>query len=177
MRNECNIIRDILPLYIEDMVSADTADFVEAHLEKCDACRAELENMKNPSRLEDACQNDSSTLEESDLSLKHVMKKWNHKPQFLYRTISILMMLIALIAFVGIITVTGSGFLDLSNIARIFLSGIAIACVVISTLTWKTNKPYARKTKVIFLILVILVIVVTSFAVGSYDVPATEIIN
>ena len=32
MRNECNIIRDILPLYIEDMVSAETAELVEEHL-------------------------------------------------------------------------------------------------------------------------------------------------
>ena len=47
MKNECNIIRDILPLYIEDMVSADTAAFVEEHLETCAECRANLENLKN----------------------------------------------------------------------------------------------------------------------------------
>ena len=29
MRNECNIIRDILPLYADKMVSADTESFVE----------------------------------------------------------------------------------------------------------------------------------------------------
>lgn len=48
MRNECNIIRDILPLYIENMVSDDTAAFVEDHLKNCAACRAELEKMKIP---------------------------------------------------------------------------------------------------------------------------------
>lgn len=48
MRNECNIIRDILPLYVENMVSDDTAAFIEDHLKKCAACRAELEQMKAP---------------------------------------------------------------------------------------------------------------------------------
>ena len=50
MKNECNIIRDILPLYVEDMVSADTSAFVEEHLEKCAECRAELEDMKKSDR-------------------------------------------------------------------------------------------------------------------------------
>lgn len=52
MRNECNIIRDILPLYIENMVSGDTASFVEDHLSSCPACRAELEHMKSPSNFQ-----------------------------------------------------------------------------------------------------------------------------
>lgn len=52
MRNECNIIRDILPLYIENMVSGDTASFVEDHLSSCPACRAELERMKSPSNFQ-----------------------------------------------------------------------------------------------------------------------------
>ena len=48
MRNECNIIRDILPLYAENMVSSDTADFVEEHLKGCAACRKEYEKVKEP---------------------------------------------------------------------------------------------------------------------------------
>lgn len=48
MRNECNIIRDILPLYAENMVSSDTAAFVEEHLKSCEACRKEYERTKDP---------------------------------------------------------------------------------------------------------------------------------
>ncbi len=48
MRNECNIIRDILPLYAENMVSPDTADFVEEHLKGCASCRKEYERAKEP---------------------------------------------------------------------------------------------------------------------------------
>ena len=32
MSNQCNLIKDILPLYVEDMVSADTREFVSNHL-------------------------------------------------------------------------------------------------------------------------------------------------
>lgn len=73
MRNECNIIRDILPLYIDKIVSEDTISFVEEHLEKCVACRAELENMKAPNALEkaisDAPKNDAA-------QLKAFKKRW-----------------------------------------------------------------------------------------------------
>ena len=46
MRNECNIIRDLLPLYAENMVSSDTSDFVEEHLKNCEACRKEYDRTK-----------------------------------------------------------------------------------------------------------------------------------
>lgn len=47
MRNECNIIRDILPLYAENMVSSDTAAFVEEHLKICETCKKEYERTKD----------------------------------------------------------------------------------------------------------------------------------
>lgn len=48
MRNECSIIRDLLPLYAENMVSSDTAVFVEEHLKGCETCRKEYEGTKEP---------------------------------------------------------------------------------------------------------------------------------
>ena len=39
MTNECSIVRDLLPLYAENMVSPDTSAFVEGHLDTCEACR------------------------------------------------------------------------------------------------------------------------------------------
>lgn len=39
MENECSIVRDLLPLYAENMVSSGTAAFVEEHLKGCAACR------------------------------------------------------------------------------------------------------------------------------------------
>ena len=48
MNNKCNLIRDILPLYVEDMVSRDTREFVREHLEHCEKCRTEFEHMQKP---------------------------------------------------------------------------------------------------------------------------------
>lgn len=52
MKNECSIIRDILPLYLENMVSEDTAYFVEKHLEKCPECREELKQLRAPAAVQ-----------------------------------------------------------------------------------------------------------------------------
>lgn len=54
MKNECSIIRDLLPLYAEDMVSAETAAFVEEHIKTCEACRREYEQTKEPQRTREA---------------------------------------------------------------------------------------------------------------------------
>ena len=32
----CNVIQDILPLYIDDVVSDDTKELVEEHLQNCE---------------------------------------------------------------------------------------------------------------------------------------------
>ncbi|MCI8647090.1 MAG: zf-HC2 domain-containing protein [Firmicutes bacterium] len=52
MRNECSIIRDLLPLYAENMVRSDTAAFIEEHLKGCKACKKEYE--QNYGRSEEA---------------------------------------------------------------------------------------------------------------------------
>lgn len=54
MRNECSVIRDLLPLYAEKMVRPDTADFIEEHLKGCEACREEFQSMKEPRCLEES---------------------------------------------------------------------------------------------------------------------------
>ncbi|NMH68148.1 zf-HC2 domain-containing protein [Bacillus sp. RO3] len=46
MKNSCNMIRDILPLYVEDMASQDTRDLVEEHVASCENCKKQLEEMR-----------------------------------------------------------------------------------------------------------------------------------
>lgn len=48
MKNcECSIVRDILPLYVEDIISEDTKQFVEEHICKCSECKKELERLES----------------------------------------------------------------------------------------------------------------------------------
>lgn len=42
----CNIIKDILPLYLDGVVSDDTKKIVEEHLKECDQCRNEAMKLK-----------------------------------------------------------------------------------------------------------------------------------
>ena len=60
MKNECSIVRDLLPLYAEGMVSPETASFVEEHLKDCEHCRNEYERLKTPCAV--PAQNDAAPL-------------------------------------------------------------------------------------------------------------------
>ena len=51
MKITCNIIEDLLPLYVDDMVSEDSRKLVEEHLKGCPACRKMQEEMMRENRL------------------------------------------------------------------------------------------------------------------------------
>ena len=51
MKISCDIIKDILPLYAEDMVSQATKDMVNDHLVECEGCTKELEALRSPKKL------------------------------------------------------------------------------------------------------------------------------
>ena len=48
---------------------------------------------------------------------------------------SVITAVLAIIAIIGAVTVTGSGFLDLSNIARYFLIGFAVVFGIAAVMT------------------------------------------
>lgn len=48
MKMECDVIRDLLPLYAENMVSAKSRELVNAHLAECEQCRQALSKMREP---------------------------------------------------------------------------------------------------------------------------------
>ena len=48
MKHNCEIVRDLLPLYAEHIASPASTALVEEHLAECPACRAELQRMEKP---------------------------------------------------------------------------------------------------------------------------------
>ena len=48
MKVHCDVIRDLLPLYAENMASQASRELVEVHLRECDNCAREWNNLKNP---------------------------------------------------------------------------------------------------------------------------------
>ena len=59
------------------------------------------------------------------------------------KVISIVFALITILAIACAITGSGSGFLDLSNIARAVCIGVAVICVILAFITWKCSKSKA----------------------------------
>ncbi len=76
MKKECSIVRDLLPLYVEDLVSEETAEYVIRHLDECPDCHAELEILKGgaePRKVEQT----SAPKADSSAPFKKVMKRMN----------------------------------------------------------------------------------------------------
>lgn len=44
--NKCNVVKDLLPLYADDICSEDSRQVVEEHLQECQECRKELEDYR-----------------------------------------------------------------------------------------------------------------------------------
>lgn len=53
MGNKCNIVRDLLPSYIDNLCSKESIFFIEEHMNSCKECREVLESMKNDVDLND----------------------------------------------------------------------------------------------------------------------------
>ncbi len=78
MNKECNIVRDLIPVYAEDLASEESADFVTEHCNNCDECRKQLEYALNPikSEEEQADKNMKNIFENLDrIQKKHFIKK------------------------------------------------------------------------------------------------------
>lgn len=66
----CQIIRDILPLYVDDVVSDDTRHMVEEHLVHCDDCRRLAAEMQDEIVL---------PVENDTRPLQHFKEAWKRK--------------------------------------------------------------------------------------------------
>lgn len=70
----CNIIRDLLPLYVDEVVSQDTRAMMVEHLEQCAECREKYENMKGTVVI---------PVEDDIKLLEHFKNAWKKKKIFL----------------------------------------------------------------------------------------------
>ena len=86
----CDIIRDLLPLYAEDLVSEDSRKLVEEHLKVCDDCRLILETMQKKTPL---------PMEAETESLKKVKRSIRRRR--ILSVIAALLTLVTLSAFVN----------------------------------------------------------------------------
>ena len=77
MSKECSLVKDLLPLYIENMVSEETASFIEEHLTTCPNCKELLNLLKVENDEIDTDLNNSTSNDK--LILKKVKSKLTKK--------------------------------------------------------------------------------------------------
>lgn len=63
------------------------------------------------------------------------------KKNTILNVVSIVLALVTILAIVCAVTVTGSGFFDLSNIVRAVCIGVAVVCGILAVVAWKASKP------------------------------------
>ncbi|MBQ9131645.1 MAG: zf-HC2 domain-containing protein [Clostridia bacterium] len=78
MKNECKIVADLLPLYVEDLVSEETAEYVKEHLQDCPACNAELDSMI-PEKKVAAPEEKTPAEVQTVKPFKRIMKRMNRR--------------------------------------------------------------------------------------------------
>ena len=90
-KNDCKIVQDLLPNYIEKLTSKETNAYIEEHINGCKECQ----------KILDAMQKDIQ-LQEKKLEKKKVkyIKKYNHKLRIL-KTILLSIILIFAVLFVA----------------------------------------------------------------------------
>lgn len=68
--NKCNVIRDLLPLYADEVCSEDSKEMVEEHISTCQECKQELEDYRYNTGLPEV---------KADVAMKKFKKKMNKK--------------------------------------------------------------------------------------------------
>lgn len=78
MTYPCGIIKDLLPIYIDDVCNEESKEAVENHLSECEKCRSYYETMKSTDDFEEKKNANSDDMKLAD-SLKNMKLKINKK--------------------------------------------------------------------------------------------------
>ena len=78
MKTECSIVKDLLPLYVENMVGPETAQYIESHLAECPDCQAELDSLREGA-APSVTEKESSPKPDSAKLFKKIMNKMNRQ--------------------------------------------------------------------------------------------------
>lgn len=93
-KNDCKIVQDLLPNYIDKLTSKETNAYIEEHINECKECKKILDIMQKELPEEDS--------QKEKKKVKYI-KKYNHKLRILKLSLlsSILILVILFVAFPG----------------------------------------------------------------------------
>ena len=77
MKITCNIIQDMLPLYVDDVLSEDSRKMIEEHLKDCEVCREKRRNMEEDSlpSFSQASENEKNAEKEILLGIRRRIRR------------------------------------------------------------------------------------------------------
>jgi hypothetical protein len=91
-KENCSLIKDLLPLYIDDLCSKETTEILSNHLEICEDCNKEYETLKTEPKVKPQ-QDNSQEL------IKKVNKKFGKDKKWaVIKTVSIILAVIILVS-------------------------------------------------------------------------------
>lgn len=92
MKNNCEIVKDLLPNYIENLLSDETKRYVEEHINSCDDCKRVLQIMKEGKQEET-----NKEVEEEQIELDYLKK---HRKKSLILKVLALAFIIVLLIYI-----------------------------------------------------------------------------
>ena len=96
MSVSCDIIKDLMPLYLDGVCSNDSKAVIDEHLVVCENCKAELQAMQNSFQLNSVGEN----LNEAE-AIKNLSKRWKKGMKWsLLKGILITVLVIAALAII-----------------------------------------------------------------------------
>ena len=101
MKHPCNVIRDLLPLYVDEVCSAESRKMIEEHLKECSECKAYMESMSDDgSKANQMIQDDPENENRKVSSLRNVKKKIQRR-QILTAVVTVLILVCVSFAVIG----------------------------------------------------------------------------
>lgn len=88
MKYSCNLIRDLIPLYCDEVCSEESREAVETHMKECEECQSFYHEMKQTTLVQESIE-DSSYEDQQLASMKKIKKKWKKK-NFAFGTVGII---------------------------------------------------------------------------------------
>lgn len=97
MNKECEIVRDILPLYVDDVCSASSREIIDEHLKTCPDCAAYLEDIR-------ASEAESELRSEKSMVIQNQARRFKRRSAATGSVISALFMIPILICLIANLT-------------------------------------------------------------------------
>ena len=103
MKYPCNMIRDLLPLYLDEVCSVESKEIIENHLENCPECKSYFRSMAEADKeIEYSISSDAKSEYQKASSLRAVKKRIFHK-QIFAAVIAILVLTVISVSTIAIL--------------------------------------------------------------------------